>query len=121
MLAVLSGLDSPHPDRIVENLDVVEAIGSEPAEDLWVEKLPLVRGGVPVERVEPAPLPVWMARHRTHEPQSMAEDGHSVEVVERDRRHREDAHHRQRKARGDRSDGIGKADRNPVTGVEVYG
>src|SRR5262245_65357035 len=56
------GLYTPHAQGIIEDLHVKEAIGAEPAIDLGVPVLPLVRGCVPVEGIEPSPAPVRMHR-----------------------------------------------------------
>src|SRR6185295_15746391 len=58
MMAPLLRLRAAHADRLVEELDVPEAIGLKPPEYLGVEDLPLVLRRVPVEGVEPAPPPV---------------------------------------------------------------
>src|SRR5260370_12859190 len=63
-----------HPNRSVEQLDIVEVVVAEPAEDCGIQVLELVRRRVPIERIQPAPAPVAFHRDRQRQPQRFADN-----------------------------------------------
>src|SRR5580765_8790704 len=66
-----------HADRAVEQRDVLEAVVAKPAKDFGIEKLPLIFRRVPIERVEPPPVPVGLHRDRRRQLRELADDRHA--------------------------------------------
>src|SRR5438477_10798647 len=106
---------SAHADGTVEDLDVVEIVLAEPAEDFGVEILPLIPGRVPVKGIQPAPVGFALHRNRQRKLEQLADDRHAIQVIERNRGGRKRPHHRQRTPGRHLPDGIRRLVRYPVT------
>src|SRR5439155_3883018 len=121
VMSALSGLHASHANRAVEDLDLFESVLSKPAEDLRIEKLPLVSRRVPIERVEPAPAPVRQHRDGEQQIEQLADHWKAVDVVERNGERRNDAHDSERESRCNLPRQIRKSVREAVSVVKVNG
>src|SRR2546421_28012 len=116
----LGRLDASHPDGIVEDLDLVEAVRAEPGINLGVEEFPLVAGRIPVEGIEPPPAPVRMPRDGTTDLEHLAEQRSAIERTRRNRQRGKRQHDAARQARGHPANRF-REPRDPVAVVEVDG